>query len=75
MVRLRASRLRRDRQDLQEETNHGLPVWALVTPARWDWQKKSKNLTSLLAEFLFLPSPFALRMHLSIHLCVLISVI
>ncbi|MCX6975697.1 MAG: hypothetical protein NTZ94_15690, partial [Verrucomicrobia bacterium] len=26
-----------------------------MIPASWDWQKKSKNLVSLLAEYLFLP--------------------
>ena len=35
--------------------------------------KKNKNLTSRLAEFLVLPAPFALRMHLSLRLSVLIS--
>jgi hypothetical protein len=57
-ILLSASRLRRDEQDvqdLQDETNHGLPGRAPVTPVRCDWQKKSKNLTSLLAEFLFFP--------------------
>jgi len=41
----------------RRDANHGLTGWAPVTPVRWDWQKKSKNLTSLLAEFLFLPCP------------------
>jgi hypothetical protein len=31
--------------------------WLGLLPASWDWQKKSKNLASLLAEFLFLPCP------------------
>jgi hypothetical protein len=39
------------------ETNHGFQRWARMIPASWDWQKKSKNLASLLAEFLFLPCP------------------
>jgi hypothetical protein len=30
---------------------------AQVIPASWDWQKKSKNRSSLLVEFLFLPCP------------------
>jgi hypothetical protein len=30
---------------------------AQVFPASWDWQKKSKNRSSLLVEFLFLPCP------------------
>jgi hypothetical protein len=34
-----------------------------MIPAIWDWQKKSKNPASLLAEFLFYPAPFAQRMH------------
>ena len=33
-------------------TNHGLIGWARMIPASWDWQKKSKNLASPLAEFL-----------------------
>ena len=37
----------------RRETNHGLLRWARKIPASWDWQKKSKNLASLLAEFLF----------------------
>ncbi len=28
-----------------------------MLPASWDWQKKIKNRSSLLAEFLFLPCP------------------
>jgi hypothetical protein len=28
-----------------------------MIPESWDWQKKSKNLASPLAEFLFLPCP------------------
>jgi hypothetical protein len=37
------------------ETHHGFRAW--IIPASWDWQKNSKNLVSLLAEFLFLPCP------------------
>ena len=33
-----------------------------------------KNLTSLLAEFLFLPAPFAQRMHLCFGLFVLLRI-
>ncbi|MFM8983177.1 MAG: hypothetical protein ACKOLA_09785 [Spartobacteria bacterium] len=32
-------------------TNHGLLGWTRMIPASWDWQKKSKNLASPLAEF------------------------
>ena len=41
----------------RRDANHGLLEWALVITACWDWQKKSKNLTSLLAEFWLLPCP------------------
>jgi hypothetical protein len=37
--------------------DHGLLAWARMIPESWDWQKKSKNLESPLAEFLFLPCP------------------
>jgi hypothetical protein len=33
-----------------------------MIPVVWDWQKRSKNRASLLAEFLFCPAPFAPRM-------------
>ena len=39
------------------ETNHGFQGLARMLPASWDWQKKIKNRSSLLAEFLFLPCP------------------
>ena len=32
-----------DVQDLQEETNHGLPGWALMIPALRDWQRKKQK--------------------------------
>jgi hypothetical protein len=57
------------------DANHGLPGWAPMIPASRDGQKKSKTLTSLLAEFLFLLAPFARRMQLCLRLSVLISVI
>jgi hypothetical protein len=43
-----------------------------MIPARRDWQRRSKNLTSLLAEFLFLPAPFAQQIRLCFGLFVLL---
>ena len=58
----------------RRDANHGLPGWAPMIPACRDWQRRNKNLTSLLAEFLFLPAPFAQRMHLCFGLFVLLRI-
>ena len=42
---------------LDRKSNHGYPRLERMIPASWDWQKKSKNRSSLLAQFLFLPCP------------------
>ena len=42
---------------LARKCNHGYPRLERMIPASWDWQKKSKNRSSLLAQFLFLPCP------------------
>jgi hypothetical protein len=46
-----------------------------MIPASWDWQKKSENLTSLLAEFLFLPCPIRTANASMLLVSVLIGVI